>query len=112
MYLNNRAHKWRPLMQVTQILTNASVLVQSIENPDSSGSRTAHFSLDNLSASISEAWTENNSGGACQQVLFPTSIDLRAVYQTIEEGCPVRQDFSFDCDSIKCRMVRWFLSDA
>ena len=110
MYLNNRAHKYRPLTQVTQILTNASVLVQSIENPDSSGSRTAHFSLDNLSASISEAWTEN-SGGACQQVLFPTSIDLRAVYQTIE-GSPVRQDFSFDCDSIKCRMVRRFLSDA
>ena len=37
---------------VVQVLSNALVMFQSIENHDASGSKTLHVSLDNLSASV------------------------------------------------------------
>lgn len=89
-----------------QILTNASILIQSIENPDSSGSKTAHISLQDLSASISNDWTESESkNGGSNQFLSPTEVDFRTVYQTVEEGLVVSQEFSFDCECLNCCMV-------
>lgn len=95
------------LHQVVQILTNASVLVQSIENPDSSGSKTMHVSLEDLSASISNSWTDNRGSN---KVVSPTELDFRAVYQTVDEGSMVCQDFSLNCESLECCMVIIYLS--
>lgn len=85
-----------------QTLANASLLVQSIENADASGSKTAHLSCRDLSASISDSWT---AFGGSNQFLSPSELDLRAVYRTVEEGIIVSQGFSFDCESLKFCVV-------
>lgn len=89
---------------VIQVLTNASLLVQSIENADSSGSKAVHLSCQDLSASISDSWVASGYV-ASNQFLSPSEVDARAVYRTVEEGFVVSQDFSFDCESLKFCMV-------
>jgi hypothetical protein len=89
---------------VVQFLTNASVMVQSIENQDSSGSKTAHLSLDEFSASINTAF-KHVDFSLSHPIMSPIAADFRAVYQTVNEGFVVSKDFSFDCESVKCCMV-------
>lgn len=102
-FTTSKRHGAAPHDYVIQVLTNASILVQSIENADSSGSKTAHLSLQDLSASISNTWaTTTRIENKC---LSPSEVDLRAVYKTVEEGFVVSQDFSFDCESLKFCMV-------
>ena len=91
-----------PTDHVVQILTNASVLFQSVENPDGSGSKTAHMSLEDFSASVNTEFVRVES---TPPILGPFAADFRAVYQTEREGSLVSQDFSFDCESIKCCMA-------
>eukprot|EP00804_Cyclotella_cryptica_P006412 CCRYP_014275-RB/>CCRYP_014275-RB protein AED:0.05 eAED:0.05 QI:2525/1/1/1/0.91/0.84/13/302/2635 len=98
----SKRHGSAPHDYVVQVPTNASVLVQSIENPDSSGSKTVHVSLEDFSASISKSWTDNT---VSHKVLSPTEFDFRAVYQTVDEGSVVCQDFSFNCESFQCCMM-------
>jgi hypothetical protein len=61
-----------------------------------------HVSLEDLSASISNSWTDNQGSN---KVVSPTELDFRAVYQTVDEGSMVCQDFSFNCESLECCMV-------
>jgi hypothetical protein len=105
-FISSRASKRSgaaPHDYVVQITSNTSVLIQSVENPDSSGSKTAHVSLEDLTASISRTWAE--SKGSKYSLVSPTEVDFRAVYQTVDEGSVVSQDFSFNCESIKCCVV-------
>lgn len=83
-------------------MTNAAILIQSVENPDATGTKTTHMSLDEMSASVSNVWTDTQ---AANQFISPTALDLRAVYQTVEEGIVVSQQFSVDSEIIQCFVV-------
>jgi len=97
-----RRHGTVPKDNILEIITNASILIQSIENPDETGSKTAHVSLNNLFASVSNTWIDT---GTSDHVIIPTEVDFRAVYKTVERGLIVSQDFSFDCETLKCCLV-------
>lgn len=89
-----------PSFVVVQILSNALIMFQSIENQDASGSKTLHISVDNLSAL---ATTEFLPVSLLEipPMVEPIAADFRIGYLTEHFGCVVSQDISFDCDSIK-----------
>ncbi|KAL7553760.1 hypothetical protein ACHAWF_017551 [Thalassiosira exigua] len=83
----------KPTDYVIQILTSASVMSQSIENANSTGSRTFHISMNDFSARTSGFLHVEFSEEAL--LLYPTAIDCRVVYDTVGEGHVTSQDFSF-----------------
>eukprot|EP00978_Attheya_sp_CCMP212_P024009 scaffold74702_cov53-Attheya_sp.AAC.5 len=85
---------------VIQVLSNILIMFQSIENPDASGTKTIHISIDDLSVSINTKF-EHVPLSEVPPMIGPTAGEFRAVYATENLGCVVSQEFSLDCDSIK-----------
>jgi hypothetical protein len=85
---------------VVQIVSNALIMFQSIENPDASGSKTLHVSLDNLSASVDTEF-ERVPTMTVSPMIGPTGAEFRLVYATENLGCVVSHDISLDCEHLK-----------
>jgi hypothetical protein len=85
---------------VIQALSKSLIMFQSIENPDGSGSKTLHMSLDNLSVSMNTDF-EPVSVSEVPPAIGPTASDIRIVYATENLGCVVSQDVSLDCETVK-----------
>ena len=85
---------------VVQVLSNALIMFQSIENPDASGSKTLHVSLDNLSASV-DTHFERVPTSQVGPMIGPTGAEFRVVYATENLGCVVSHDVSLDCEHLK-----------
>ena len=85
---------------VVQILSKSLIMFQSIENPDGSGSKTLHMSLDNFSIALNTEF-EPVSLSEVSPAIGPTASEIRVVYSTENLGCVVSQDISLDCESMK-----------
>jgi len=81
-----------------QIVSDALIMFQSVENDDASGTRTLHVSFRDLSAAIKG--TSSVAGSDAPPVLEPAAADFRVTYSTQNLGSVVSQDFSLHCDSI------------
>lgn len=89
---------------VVHIVSNALVMFQSIENPDASGSKTLHISLDNLSASVNTAF-ENIPSSLGSPMIGPTGAEFRITNSTENQGCVVSHDISLDCEHLKSALT-------
>jgi hypothetical protein len=89
-----------PTFAVIQVLSNALFMFQSIENPDATGTKTLHISVDNVSALVNTEF-ERVSPGQAPPMIEPTGAEFRVVYSTENFGCVVSQNISLDCDSVK-----------
>jgi hypothetical protein len=85
---------------VVQVLSNALILFQSIENPNATGSKTLHVSVDNVSSLVNTDF-ERVLPNQASPMIGPTSGEFRVVYATENFGCIVSQDISFDCEGLK-----------
>ena len=85
---------------VVQVLSKSLVMFQSIENPDGSGTKTLHTSLDNFSVALNTEF-EPVSVLEVPPAIGPTASEIRIVYATENLGCVVSQDASLDCESVK-----------
>lgn len=79
-------------------------MFQSIENPDGTGSKTLHASIDNASAVVNTEF-ERVSLAEAAPMIGPTGAELRVVYATENLGCVVSQDISADCEEVKACMT-------
>lgn len=82
---------------VIQVSSNALIMFQSVENPDGSGSKTLHASLDNLSSSVNTEFEKTQAPA----MIGPTGLEFRVVSGTENMGCIVSQDVSLDCETLK-----------
>ena len=82
-----------------QLFTNALIMFQSVENPDASGTRTLHVSLDDLSASLINK-LDPVSIYECPPILSPLSAEFRAMYTTENLGELLSQDFFLGSESV------------
>ena len=98
----------QPTDYVVQILADVSIMTQSIENENETGSRTFHISMDQLSASVIPNFQYVNLSEATP-ILNPTAVDCRVVYHTVGDGHVTFQEFSFDCESMTWKLVRSLL---
>ena len=85
---------------VVQVLSNALIMFQSIENPDSSGAKTLHVSLDSLSASINTAF-DRVPVSKVPPMVGPTGAEFRKKENTENFGCVVSSDISLDCEHLR-----------
>ena len=85
---------------VVQVLSNVLIMFQSIENPDASGTKTLHVSLDKLSASVNTEF-DNIPTSLIAPMIGPTGAEFRVVYTTENLGCVVSNDLSLDCEHLK-----------
>lgn len=98
---SSNSPRWKnPSFIVVQLISNALIMFQSIENPDASGSKTLHISVDNVSALIN---TEFKRVALVDSppMIEPTGFEFRIVYATENCGCVVSQDISLDCEAVK-----------
>lgn len=79
-------------------------MFQSIENPDASGSKTLHVSLDNLSASVDTAFVRVPTSELAPMI-GPTDAELRIVNATENLGQVVSHDVSIDCEHLKSSLT-------
>ena len=86
-----------PAQSSLQVVSNALVMFQSIENDDeeATGSKTLHLSLDDFSASLTGA------NELPQRFLDPSALEFRVVYATQNHGSVVSQDFTLHGDTAK-----------
>ena len=89
---------------VIQILSNALVMFQSIENPDSTGVKTLHVSVVNVTGLVNTEF-EYVCPDQVPLVLEPTGGEFRVVYSTENFGCIVSQDVSVNLDSVKSSLT-------
>ncbi|GKY91151.1 hypothetical protein MPSEU_000087900 [Mayamaea pseudoterrestris] len=89
----------RVAFAVLQVLGNALVMFQSIENPDASGSKTIHASVENVS-SIVHTEFERVSPAEAAPMIGPLAAEFRVVYSTENFGSIVSQNISLDCGGI------------
>lgn len=89
-----------PSFVVFQVVSNALIMFQSIENPDASGSKTLHVSVDNVSALVNTEFRRVTVSES-SPMIEPTGAEFRVVYSTENFGCVVSQDVSFDCEAIR-----------
>jgi hypothetical protein len=85
---------------VIQVLSNALVMFQSIENPDGTGMKTLHVSVDNASSLVNTEF-ERVPTSQAPPMIGPTGAEFRVVYATENLGCVVSQDISLDCEVVK-----------
>jgi hypothetical protein len=89
---------------VVHLMSNALIMFQSIENPDASGSKTLHISLDNLSASVNTAF-DNIPASLASPMIGPTGAEFRITNSTENQGCVVSHDISLDCEHLKSALT-------
>ena len=82
---------------VVQVVSNILVMFQSVENADTSGSKTLHVSLDNLCGTVDTEF-EKLSLVQASPMIGPTGAEFRLVNRTENFGCPVSNDISLDCE--------------
>lgn len=79
-------------------------MFQSIENPDASGTKTLHISVDNVSSLVNTEF-ERVSPEQAPPMIGPTGAEFRIVYATENFGCVVSQDVSLDFEAVKACMT-------
>lgn len=89
---------------VIQILSNALIMFQSIENPDGTGNKTLHVSLEDVSSLINTEF-ERVGRSEAPPMIGPFGTEFRVVYATENLGCVVSQDISLDCETVKSRLT-------
>ncbi len=89
---------------VIQILSNARIMFQSIENPDGTGTKTLHVSVEDVSSMVNTAF-ERVARSEAPPMIGPFGSEFRIVYATENLGCVVSQDVSLDCETVKCRLT-------
>jgi hypothetical protein len=97
---NTPRKKGSPSFVVIQLVSNALIMFQSIENPDSSGCKTLHVSADNFSALVNREFRRVTLSEV-PPTIEPTGAEFRIVYSTENFGCVVSQEISLNCESIK-----------
>ncbi|KAL3925552.1 MAG: hypothetical protein SGILL_000326 [Bacillariaceae sp.] len=85
---------------VVQVVSNALVMFQSIENADSSGSKTLHVSLNNLCGGVDTEF-EKMSMAQTSPMIGPTDAEFRLVNGTENFGWAVSNDVSLDCEHLR-----------
>lgn len=100
MDLNAKKRETPRSNAVVQVLSKSLIMFQSIENPDGSGSKTLHTSLDNFSIALNTDF-EPVSLSEVPPTIGPTASEIRVVYATENLGCVVSQDVSLTCESVK-----------
>lgn len=85
---------------VIQVSSNALIMFQSIENPDGTGSKTLHISVENLASLVNTGFVEVLSTEV-PPMIGPTGIEFRVVYATENMGNVVSQDISTDFEKMK-----------
>lgn len=88
---------------VVHIMSNALIMFQSIENPDASGNKTLHLSLDSLSASVITSFDDIETNTS--PMIGPTGAEFRAMNATENLGCIVSHDISLDCEHLKTSLT-------
>lgn len=89
---------------VVQLISNALVMFQSIENADASGSKTLHVSLDNLSGNVDTEF-EKIPLAQASPMIGPSAAEFRLVNATENLGCPVSNDVSIDCEKLRSSLT-------
>lgn len=89
---------------VIQILSNALIMFQSIENPDGSGHKTLHVSVDNVSSLVNTEF-ERLTPSQAPPMIGPFGAEFRIVYATENLGCVVSQDMSLNCETVKSHLT-------
>lgn len=102
---------------ILQVVSNALIMFQSIENDDeeASGTKTLHISLQDLSAAVKGMTRDSSTTSStvsndvvdsdAQPVVEPSAAEFRIVYSTQNLGSVVSQDFSLHCDSVNSTMT-------
>jgi hypothetical protein len=85
---------------VIQVLANILIMFQSIENADTTGNKTIHISIDNLSSLVNTEF-EMLPLSVAAPMIGPTGAEFRVVYSTENMGCVVSQDISLACEAAK-----------
>ena len=75
-------------------------MFQSIENPDGTGAKTLHVSVDNASSIVNTEF-EMVPPSQAPPMVGPTGAEFRVVYATENLGCVVSQDVALDCEEVK-----------
>lgn len=89
---------------VIQVLSNALIMFQSIENPDGTGHKTLHISLDNVSSLVNTEF-ERVAPSVAPPMIGPFGMEFRVVYATENLGCVVSQDASLNCEEVKSHLT-------
>jgi hypothetical protein len=79
-------------------------MFQSIENPDGTGTKTLHVSVEDVSSMVNTAF-ERVARSEAPPMIGPFGSEFRIVYATENLGCVVSQDVSLDCETVKCRLT-------
>lgn len=102
--MSNHMQKSNIQYAVIQLLSNALVMFQSIENPDGSGHKTLHVSVDNVSSLVNKEF-ERLSPQKAPPMIGPFGAEFRVVYATENLGCVVSQDISLNCETVKSHLT-------
>jgi len=89
---------------VVQVVANALVMFQSVENADGSGTKTLHASVDNLSASANTEFSRLPPAEVAPMI-GPTAAEFRIAYGTENLGSVVSQDVALDCEALKASLT-------
>jgi hypothetical protein len=89
---------------VVQVLSNALIMFQSVENHDASGTTTLHISLDDLSASVNTEFVRFPTS-ELSPMIGPTGAEFRVANATENLGTVVSKDISFDCEHLKSSLT-------
>lgn len=89
---------------VVQVLSNALIMFQSVENPDASGINTLHISLDALSASVNTEFVRIPTS-ELPPMIGPTGAEFRMANGTENLGTAVSHDISVDCETLKSSLT-------
>uniref|UniRef100_A0A7S1BUD7 Vacuolar protein sorting-associated protein 13 VPS13 adaptor binding domain-containing protein n=1 Tax=Corethron hystrix TaxID=216773 RepID=A0A7S1BUD7_9STRA len=88
-----------PGTDVVQCISNVLVMFQSVENPDTSGNKTLHVSVDDLSSSLHPTfWPVVDDDS--RRHLLPVAMEFRAQYHTENSGHVTAQKFSFHSEKV------------
>jgi hypothetical protein len=85
---------------VVQVISNALIMFQSVENADASGSKTLHVSIDNLCGSVDTEF-EKISLAQASPMIGPTGGEFRLVNSTENFGWAISNDVSVDCEHLR-----------
>lgn len=89
---------------VVQVLSNALIMFQSVENPDATGINTLHVSLDALSASVNTEFVRIPTSELAPMI-GPTGVEFRIANSTENLGTAVSHDISVDCETLKSSLT-------
>lgn len=83
---------------VIQFLSDVTIMTQSIENENETGTRTFYASLDEFSSSVNPDFQHVDVPEA--PILRPTAIDFRVVWDIVGDGNVSSQSYFFNCEAM------------